>query len=70
MRVELYADGEAGGAPERHAMARVAKIDAGGYRYEARIAASRPVSHYTPRVVPFHPAASVPLEARAIRWQR
>ena len=69
VRVELYAD-VAGGPPERHVMARGAKLEGNGYRFDASVAASRPAGHYTPRLVPFHPAASVPLEASAIRWQR
>jgi glycogen phosphorylase len=66
VRVELYAD-----APvETHAMACAARIEGGTHRYELAIAATRPAGHYTARLVPYHPAASVPLEASAIKWQR
>jgi starch phosphorylase len=70
VRVELYADAAAGGEPERHVMARGPKLEGNRYAYEARVAFGRPAGHYTPRLVPYHPAASVPLEAGAIRWQR
>ena len=70
VRVELYADGAAGGEPERHVMARGPKLEGNRYAYEARVATGRPAGHYTPRLVPYHPAASVPLEAAAIRWQQ
>jgi glycogen phosphorylase len=40
------------------------------YVYDARIPAQRPASDYTPRLVPYHPAAVVPLEAHEILWQR
>ena len=31
---------------------------------------ARPVNHYTPRVVPYHPEAYVPLENASILWFR
>jgi starch phosphorylase len=73
VRVELYANAADGGAaPERHAMTRGRKLDAPGegYVYEASIPASRVVGDYTPRLIPYHPAAMVPLDAHQIRWQR
>jgi starch phosphorylase len=45
-------------------------VAARGFSYSARVSASRPTTDYTPRVVPFHPAAQVPLEQPAILWQR
>jgi glycogen phosphorylase len=39
------------------------------YLYTARIAASRSAGDYTPRLVPYHPDAAVPLEASEILWQ-
>lgn len=39
-----------------------------GFLYSGEVPATRPVEHYTPRVVAFHPAASVPLEAGHILW--
>ena len=38
--------------------------------YSAQVAATRPASDYTPRVIPHHPAVAVPLEANQILWQR
>jgi starch phosphorylase len=72
VRVELYADPVADGQPERHAMERSRKLDAfgHGYEYRARIPAKRPLGDYTPRLVPRHPIAAVPLEAPEILWQR
>ena len=42
----------------------------GSYTYSAQVAASRPASDYTARIVPHHPNALVPLEATQITWQR
>ena len=52
-------------------MARGAKLTGAvnGYLYEAQVSAVRPLSDYTPRVVPRHPEASVPLEAGPILWR-
>ena len=72
VRVELYADPVNDGEPERHAMERVRKLDEPGHAYEygVKIPATRPLGDYTPRLLPCHPIASVPLEAREILWQR
>jgi starch phosphorylase len=72
VRVELYADATDGGEPLRHVMARGRKLEgaAAGYEYTGRVPAARPLGDYTPRLVPHHPAATVPLEAAAILWQR
>jgi starch phosphorylase len=42
----------------------------GTVAYSAQVAATRPASDYTPRVIPHHPAVAVPLEANHILWQR
>ena len=42
----------------------------GTYAYSVMLPATRPHTDYTPRVVPYHPAASVPLEANQILWYR
>jgi starch phosphorylase len=71
VQVELYADAWNGGTPERQAMTRGARLaDADGYVYSARVRAERPAADYTPRVIPHHPAAAIPLEAAQILWQR
>jgi starch phosphorylase len=72
VRVELYAEAANGGEPERHAMARGPKLDgpSNGYAYDVSIPAVRATGDYTPRLLPYHPAAVVPLEAHEILWQR
>jgi starch phosphorylase len=72
VRVELYADPATGGQPERHVMARRRTLDlaTNAYEYEAAVPARRAAGDYTPRLVPYHPAAAVPLEAREILWLR
>jgi starch phosphorylase len=72
VRVELYAEAANAGERERHAMTRGRKLDgpSNGYEYEVSIPAVRATDDYTPRLVPYHPAAVVPLEAREILWQR
>lgn len=71
IEVELFAAPENGGEAIRHRMARGEKLVAArGFSYSARVPASRPATDYTPRVVPFHPAAQVPLEEARILWQR
>ena len=42
----------------------------GSYRYRASIPPNRPVSDFTPRIVPHHPLALLPLEDTRIAWQR
>jgi glycogen phosphorylase len=43
---------------------------ANGYIYAGEVAGSRQPDEYTVRVVPFHPAAQLPLELPLIAWQR
>jgi starch phosphorylase len=71
VRVELYADRCNGNDPAREPMpASEPLIGAvNGHLFTARVAASRPASDYTPRVVPNHPQAVVPLEASQILWR-
>ena len=72
VRVELYANAVDDGQPERHAMERARKVDesGAGYEYCVSIPAARALGDYTPRLLPHHPSASVPLEASEILWQR
>jgi glycogen phosphorylase len=68
--VELYADAE-GDEPavlfacrcEGPAQGRV-----GAFRFHATFATQRAAAHFTPRVVPHHPDARLPLELPLIRW--
>jgi starch phosphorylase len=72
VKVELYADGEAGLPSHIEVMQRQrgGPVTTGLYRYTARIFSGRPVSEFTPRVVPYHPLARGPLELPNIIWQR
>jgi starch phosphorylase len=72
VRVELYADPCDGQGGVCEAMVRGEPLPGPlhGYIYHGSMAATRPADHFTPRIVPMHPAAQVPLEASYIRWQR
>jgi starch phosphorylase len=72
VRVELYAEPLSGEASERHLLACVRKLDGlgHGYEFEVSVPASRAAGDYTVRLLPFHPAAAIPLEAHEILWQR
>ena len=72
VRVELYADGINGDGPVRQEMKRVRQLVGapGGYAYSARVAATRPATDYTARVIPCYAGVAVPLEAAQILWQR
>ena len=72
VRVELYADGVAGGAPILEEMKWIQPLTgpSGGHVYRAAVDASRPQQDYTPRMVPRHDGVRVPLEDARILWQR
>jgi starch phosphorylase len=72
VRVELYADGVMGSAPERQEMKRVRQRTgaSGDYVYGAAVSAARPATDYTARVIPHCSGVAVPLEADPILWQR
>jgi starch phosphorylase len=72
VRVELYADPYDGEAPLRHVMTRTCSLIGAinGYEYTACVLAERPAEHFTPRLIPFHPDAVIPLEAPQILWGR
>jgi starch phosphorylase len=72
LRVELYADPVQGNASALVAMtASKSGVDSSeAQTYCAQVSASRPTSDYTPRIVPYHPSATIPLEATQILWQR
>ncbi len=72
VRVELYAEGVNGGAPERVEMNRVRQLvgATSGYAYRAGVPAARPATDYTARVIPYCDGVAVPLEAARILWQR
>jgi starch phosphorylase len=75
--VELYAEPVAGGTPERYALmtdpdtlGTGAATTAGTYTFQAMLPAARPASDFTPRVIPWHASARIPLEAGHILWYR
>ena len=70
VRVELIADPGPGLPAMREVMARVSRLEGGGYSYTGRVPANRPVGDDTPRAVPYTDGVSVPLEAAEISWQR
>ena len=70
VQVELFAAGRNGDEPLRKAMVRGAQLPDGGFIFAASVEDDRPSSEFTPRVIPHHPSASVPLEASEILWQR
>ncbi|MEO6950785.1 MAG: alpha-glucan family phosphorylase [Polyangia bacterium] len=72
VRVELYATGLGGAAPERHEMKRVhpSTPTSGSHVYVADFPAARLAADYTARVIPHHDDASIPLEDARILWQR
>jgi starch phosphorylase len=72
VRVELYANGINGAAPERVEMKRVRQLvgATSGHAYRAEVPATRPASDYTARLIPHHDGVAVPLEANRILWQR
>ncbi len=68
--VELYADGINGARPVKIKMKPVADVADNGVReYDAQIDGSRPVSDYTPYIIPNYENISVPLEDNLILWQ-
>ncbi len=70
IRVELFAEGTNGDEPVRIAMVRGVQLPDSGFSYTASARTNRPVSDFTARVIPYHPSASVPLEASQIVWQK
>ncbi len=73
VRVELYADPLADDQPpQSHLLSRGARLagSTNAYLYTGSVAADRPASDYTPRIIAAHPQAVVPLEAELILWHR
>jgi len=71
LRVELYSN-PAPGVPSTFESLTPCKDCPAvtGFRtYFAQVSAARSASDYTPRILPHHPSASVPLEASQILWQ-
>jgi glycogen phosphorylase len=70
VRVELYAERHNGDGPVLIAMNRGERLvgSVNGFTYTARVPANRSPADYTPRLVPYHEGALVPLEASYILW--
>ncbi len=71
VQVQLYADPLPGESdPTILPMQRDQTLSGAvhGYRYTLATDLSRPASDYTPRIVPWHPQAQVPLENSLICW--
>ncbi len=70
VRVELFAEGMNGEAPQITNMERGKKSEgaANGYHFVASVNSTRPATDYTPRVIPNLPGVSVPLETALILW--
>lgn len=51
-------------------MNRGAVLANGGHVYSVCVTPDRNTNEFTPRIVPFHAGASVPLEANEILWQK
>jgi len=71
VQLELYADPlDPLSVPERHILQQTDKLAGAlnGYSYQLKIPAERSPGDYSLRVVPCHPNARIPLEARQILW--
>jgi starch phosphorylase len=72
VRIEIYADPLNSGRPFCAPMTfvRVVPNEPGNYEYTAAVPSSRPAHHYTPRAIPYHQNAFIPLEIPLITWQK
>ncbi len=68
--VQLYADSAGEGENECITMQREEPLAGAvnGYVFRAAFPATRPALDYTPRIIPHHPDAMVPIEANQILW--
>jgi len=71
VRVQLYAEAIGDQPAVIQTLERSAALAGAinGFVYSGQVPSSRPAEHYTPRIVPYHPAASVPMEAAHILWR-
>ncbi len=70
VRVELYAESADSNKPVDMDRTDPLPGARNAFVYRARVDAGRPADHYTPRVMPYHPEARVPIECNLIAWQR
>jgi starch phosphorylase len=71
VRVELYADPLDTAEPFVQQMLPAERIPPvpNSCIYSASVDTARPPAHFTPRVVPYHPEARIPIESPLIAWQ-
>ena len=71
LRVELYAEGIAGGESVREEMKPGRKLPepSRGFAYGATLSAARPAEDYSARLMPRHAGLSIQLESARILWQ-
>ena len=72
IRVELYADASGRAEQACHLLERTASLMGvnNGYLYTGVVQSDRAVTDYTPRVIPAHLSANIPLEASLITWYK
>lgn len=72
IQMELYAEPLNGDAAVREVMVREEALvgSESACQYSASVPATRPAGDFTPRIIPYHPAAAIPLEAPQILWYR
>ena len=72
VHVELYANPENATAAFIQQMTPVEPIAglANAFIYTTTVETARPAWNFTPRIVPFHPDARIPIELPLIAWQR
>jgi len=71
--VQLFAEPAADGEPPAVVPMRMTRKVPGainGFLCHAHVVTTRPAEHFTPRVVPHHPDALVPLESSRMRWHQ
>jgi starch phosphorylase len=69
VRVELYAEGKTrGDPPERITMER-GTLAGGTIQFTATVTTERAITDFTPRALPYHPEANLPLESPFVLWQ-
>jgi starch phosphorylase len=71
IEVQLFANGMNGEDPIIQKLVRGKKTEGknNGYFYNASVASTRPVTDFTPRIIPNFQGVSVPLETNLILWQ-
>jgi glycogen phosphorylase len=72
IQVELYANAADRSDAIRQVMARGQSLSGAdnAHHYVGFVPAARPANDFTPRIIPFHQAAFVPLESAHILWYR